>query len=47
MRMRVNETVVPQGSHLIFYLIGADAIDIIGVPHKQMDMPGYFGDTEP
>jgi cation:H+ antiporter len=30
MRTRVNETVVPQGSHLIFYLIGADAIDISG-----------------
>jgi cation:H+ antiporter len=30
MRTRVNETVVPQGSHLIFYLICADAIDISG-----------------
>lgn len=31
-----------QGSHLIFYLIGADAIDIIGVPHKHMGVSGYF-----
>ncbi|MEX0975712.1 MAG: type II toxin-antitoxin system RelE/ParE family toxin [Woeseia sp.] len=37
----------PLGSHLIFYLIGADAIDIIGVPHKHMDVPSYFGDIEP
>ncbi len=36
----------PEGSHLIFYLIGADAIDIIGVPHRQMDVPAYFGDVE-
>ena len=33
----------PEGSHLIFYLIGKDVIDIIGVPHKQMDVLGYFG----
>ena len=37
----------PQGSHLIFYLIGADAIDIIGVPHKRMDVMGYFNEIEP
>jgi toxin ParE1/3/4 len=37
----------PQGSHLIFYLIGTDLIDIIGVPHKQMDTLGHFGETEP
>lgn len=36
----------PQGSHLIFYLIGTNAIDIIGVLHKQMDVPAYFGDHE-
>lgn len=35
----------PQGAYLIFYLIGTDAIDIIGVPHKHMDVPGYFGYT--
>ncbi|MGC4054276.1 MAG: type II toxin-antitoxin system RelE/ParE family toxin [Paludibaculum sp.] len=37
----------PEGSHLIFYLIGTDAIDVIGVPHKQMDVPAYFGGVEP
>ncbi|MBV6415844.1 MAG: Toxin ParE1 [Steroidobacteraceae bacterium] len=37
----------PQGSHVIFYLIGKDDIDIIGVPHKQMDVLDYFGGTEP
>ncbi|MFO1510000.1 MAG: type II toxin-antitoxin system RelE/ParE family toxin [Steroidobacteraceae bacterium] len=37
----------PQGSHLIFYLIGTAVIDIIGVPHKQMDVPSYFGEIEP
>jgi len=36
-----------QGSHLIFYLIGPGAIDIIGVPHKRMDVLGYFSETEP
>lgn len=32
--------------HLIFYLIDTDAIDIIGVPHEQMDVPAYFGEAE-
>ena len=36
----------PQGSHLIFYLIGKDVIDIIGVQHKQMDVPAYFGEVD-
>jgi len=31
-----------EGSHVIFHLIGADAIDIIGVLHKQMDVLDYF-----
>lgn len=35
----------PQGSHVIFYLIGTDAIDIIGVPHAQMDVLGHFTET--
>ena len=35
----------PQGSHVIFYLIGETGIDIIGIPHKQMDIVNYF-DTE-
>lgn len=32
----------PQGSHLIFYLIRDGEIDIIGVPHKEMDVLNYF-----
>lgn len=32
----------PQGSHLIFYLIRNGHIDIIGVPHKEMDILNYF-----
>ena len=32
----------PQGSHLIFYLIRDNGIDIIGVPHKEMDILNYF-----
>jgi toxin ParE1/3/4 len=31
-----------QGAHVIFYLIRADGIDIIGVPHQRMDVLGYF-----
>lgn len=32
----------PQGSHLIFYLMRDGGIDIIGVPHKEMDILNYF-----
>lgn len=32
----------PQGEHVIFYLIGQEGIDIIGVPHKEMDIISYF-----
>lgn len=32
----------PQGSHVIFYLIGEKGIDIIGVPHQRMDVVNYF-----
>ena len=28
----------PQGSHLIFYMIGDESIDVIGIPHKSMDI---------
>ena len=31
-----------QGSHVIFYLIREDGIDIIGVPHQRMDVLSYF-----
>lgn len=32
----------PQGAHLIFYLIRADGIDVIGIPHQHMDVSRYF-----
>ncbi|MDR3481263.1 MAG: type II toxin-antitoxin system RelE/ParE family toxin [Burkholderiaceae bacterium] len=31
-----------QGSHVIFYMVRNGGIDIIGIPHQQMDMAGYF-----
>lgn len=34
----------PQGRHLIFYLIRDGGIDIIGIPHKAMDVSNYFDD---
>lgn len=33
----------PEGNHIVFYLISKDHIDIIGIPHKSMDVgPGLF-----
>jgi len=33
----------PEGSHIVFYLVSGDHIDIIGIPHKSMDVgPGLF-----
>ncbi|MBU0499321.1 MAG: type II toxin-antitoxin system RelE/ParE family toxin [Gammaproteobacteria bacterium] len=32
----------PQGGHLVFYLIGRDGIDIIGIPHREMDAGAYI-----
>lgn len=32
----------PEGQHMVFYLIRSKAIDIIGVPHKEMDIIAYF-----
>ena len=32
----------PEGQHVIFYLISANTIDIIGIPHKDMDVISYF-----
>jgi toxin ParE1/3/4 len=32
-----------EGRHIVFYLISGDYIDIIGIPHKSMDIgPGLF-----
>lgn len=32
----------PQGSHLVFYILRDDGIDIIGIPHQNMDILNYF-----
>jgi toxin ParE1/3/4 len=32
----------PQGQHIIFYLISGRFIDVIGIPHQEMDIDGYF-----
>ena len=32
----------PQGEHLVFYLIRDSGIDIIGIPHKDMDILNSF-----
>lgn len=32
----------PQCEHLIVYLLHSEGIDIIGVPHKEMDILSYF-----
>jgi len=32
----------PQGQHLIFYLVREKQIDIVGIPHKVMDVENYF-----
>ncbi len=28
----------PEGSHIIFYVVGDEHIDIIGIPYKSMDV---------
>ena len=33
----------PEGSHVIFYIVSDEYVDIIGIPHKSMDIgPGIF-----
>jgi toxin ParE1/3/4 len=32
----------PEGQHVVFYLFDNNTIDIIGVPHKEMDIINYF-----
>lgn len=32
----------PEGRHVVFYLINSNSIDIIGIPHKEMDTIRYF-----
>ena len=33
----------PHESHVVFYLVRDSGIDIIGIPHQAMDVPGFFG----
>lgn len=28
----------PEGSHVIFYIVSDEYVDIIGIPHKSMDI---------
>ena len=32
----------PEGQHVVFYLIKADAVAIIGIPHQAMDIGSVF-----
>ncbi len=32
----------PEGRHVVFYLCRDDGIDIIGIPHKDMDILSWF-----
>ena len=33
----------PEGSHVIFYIVSDEYVDIIGIPHRAMDIgPGNF-----
>ena len=32
----------PHGQHVVFYLITGELIDIIGIPHQEMDILSYF-----
>ncbi len=43
-RLDIDDTYYsyPEGEHLVFYLIHPKGVDIIGIPHKQMDIPHYF-----
>lgn len=36
----------PEGRHIIFYLINVDFIDIIGIPHRRMDIIDFFDFSE-
>ncbi|KAA9130528.1 type II toxin-antitoxin system RelE/ParE family toxin [Marinihelvus fidelis] len=29
----------PEGSHVIFYIVGTETIEVIGIPHQSMDIP--------
>ncbi|MEO1020360.1 MAG: type II toxin-antitoxin system RelE/ParE family toxin, partial [Pseudomonadota bacterium] len=36
----------PEGAHVIFYVVRDDSIDIVGVPHRSMDLTTFFGDEQ-
>ncbi len=36
----------PQGSHLVFYFIRDNEINIIGIPHMEMDIVDYFDNSD-
>ena len=38
----VNYYSFPESMHIIFYLINSEYIEIIGIPHKNMDVISYF-----
>jgi|TARA_B110000211_G_scaffold193757_1_gene221622 toxin ParE1/3/4 len=44
---RYTEQTWGKGQHVIFYLVGGNAIGIIGIPHKEMDIISYFKDSCP
>ena len=35
----------PHGQHVVFYLVSGKMIDIIGVPHQEMDVLIYFSSS--
>lgn len=32
----------PEGRHVIFYRIGTDTIEVVGVPHKRQELNRHF-----
>jgi toxin ParE1/3/4 len=32
----------PEGMHIVFYKIGKEGIDILGIPHQSMDVVRYL-----
>ena len=32
----------PEESHVIFYIINDERVDVIGIPHKSMDVSAFF-----
>ncbi len=32
----------PEGSHVIFYMVSDDHVDVIGIPHKSMDIGDHL-----